>query len=111
MAIKRLRFDGLGESIASMEQYARNENLQSEMEIRAKRKKLVELIKKVASTELTEKQRTAFELYFFENMTMTEIAKMQGKNKSTVSREIKAAERRIRKYLKYFFSSFYYFES
>lgn len=51
--------------------------------------------------ELSEKQRTYFTEYYFEGMTMEEIAIAHGINKSSVSRCVKRSLGRIAKVLKY----------
>lgn len=51
--------------------------------------------------ELTEKQRQYFIMYFIERKTMDCIANEFGVNKSTVSRTISAAKRRLHRVLAY----------
>lgn len=59
----------------------------------------------IMEEELTARQREAVENYYFKNMTVTEIAKQQGVNKSTVSRHLKRARIKIKKCLQYGFYS------
>ena len=51
--------------------------------------------------ELTQRQRELIELYYLENMNMTEIAQRLELSPSTVSRTLKRGRGRLRKYLKY----------
>lgn len=51
--------------------------------------------------ELTDRQRELIELYYLENMNMTEIALRLGISPSTVSRTLKRGRGRLRKYIKY----------
>ena len=51
--------------------------------------------------ELTDRQRELIELYYLENVNMTEIAQRLGLSPSTVSRTLKRGRGRLRKYLKY----------
>lgn len=51
--------------------------------------------------ELTPTQRKYMELYYWNKMTMENIAKKYGVNKATVSRTLKRARTRLSKYLKY----------
>ena len=58
-------------------------------------------IRRVMEAELTERQRQTLAAYYFRQLTIPEIALEQGVNKSTVSRTIRRAEARLRKFLKY----------
>lgn len=58
-------------------------------------------VKQVVREELTERQRQTLTAYYFRQRTVTQIAQEQGVNKSTVSRTLRRAEDKIRKYLKY----------
>ncbi len=58
-------------------------------------------IRRIADRELTRCQRQALDLCFFGGKTVTDAAKMLGKNKSTVSRHLTAARTRIEQALKY----------
>ena len=51
--------------------------------------------------ELTQRQRELIELYYLENMNMSEIACRLGISPSTVSRTLKRGRGRRRKYIKY----------
>lgn len=51
--------------------------------------------------ELTDRQRELINLYYIEQMSMTEIAKTLDLSPSTVSRTLKRGRIRLKKYLKY----------
>lgn len=51
--------------------------------------------------ELSEKQRRYFSQYYFEGLTMQEIADINNVNKSTVSRTVKRARAKLERVLKY----------
>lgn len=58
-------------------------------------------LKKVIERELTEKQREVLIAYYFQNMTMAQIAEARGVNRSTVCRTLHRAENRVRRCLRY----------
>ena len=58
-------------------------------------------IRAVIREELTPLQRQTLTAYYFQGQTIPEIAASRGVQKSTVSRTLKRAEERIRKYLQY----------
>lgn len=58
-------------------------------------------VQNVIDHELTEKQRRAFVGYFIEHKNVVQLAKEYGLNKSTISRTLHRALRRMRAYLKY----------
>ena len=58
-------------------------------------------VQNVIRGELTENQREMLTAYYFEKQTMTEIARNRGVHISTVSRTIRRAEEKLRKFLKY----------
>lgn len=64
---------------------------------------LLTAIRQISERELTDRQRTAFTLCFFEEMTVTQAAELMKLNKSTVSRHLSAAKRRIVNSLRYSF--------
>jgi DNA-directed RNA polymerase specialized sigma24 family protein len=68
-----------------------------------RRRAMLSAIKQVSERELTDKQREVMQLCFFEGRSITEAANVLGKNKSTVSRHLAAAKRRIEQSLKYSF--------
>ena len=58
-------------------------------------------VQQVIQEELTELQRYTLIAYYFQEQTVTQIAKERGVNKSTVSRTLRRAEEKLRRYLKY----------
>ena len=59
------------------------------------------MIREICDRELTPRQREAILLCVFEGLTETEAAKRLGLNKSTVSRHIARAKKRIERSLRY----------
>lgn len=59
------------------------------------------LLGKVVASELTQRQRQCLSLYYYEGLTMPEIALELGINKSSVSRAIGRAKARIERSMKY----------
>lgn len=57
----------------------------------------------IMDEELTDCQREVVEDFYFKNMTVTEIARKRGVNKSTISRHLKRARIKMKKCLKYGF--------
>ncbi len=68
---------------------------------RLPRKLQLERVQRVIREELTEKQRQTLLAYYFEERTIPQIARDQGVHKSTVSRTLKRAEERLRRFLRY----------
>ena len=58
-------------------------------------------VKRVMREELTPLQRETLIAYYFQEQTVTQIASDRGVNKSTVSRTLKRAEEKLRRYLRY----------
>ncbi len=58
-------------------------------------------VKRVISEELTQLQRETLAAYYFQELSITEIARQRGVNKSTVCRTLHRAEKKLRQYLKY----------
>ena len=58
-------------------------------------------VQRVIREELTPLQREALLAYYFQEQTITEIARERGVNKSTVCRTLQRAEQKLRRYLKY----------
>jgi RNA polymerase sigma factor (sigma-70 family) len=56
---------------------------------------------RVLQEELTPLQRQTLEDYYFHHRTIPQIATERGVNKSTVSRTLRRAEDKLRRYLKY----------
>lgn len=58
-------------------------------------------VQRVIREELTELQQQALIAYYFQERTIPQIAADRGVNKSTVSRTLRRAEEKLRRYLKY----------
>ena len=58
-------------------------------------------VQRVIQEELTELQRQTLTDYYFREMTIPQIAEERGVNKSTVSRTLRRAEEKLRRYLRY----------
>ena len=58
-------------------------------------------VRKVIEEELSDRQREVMIAYYFQEMSIPAIAREWGINKSTVSRTLKRAEDKLRRYLKY----------
>ncbi len=58
-------------------------------------------VQRVIREELTPLQQEVLVAVYFENRTVTQIARDRGVNKSTVCRTLHRAEERLRRFLKY----------
>ncbi len=58
-------------------------------------------VQRVIREELTEIQRQTLLSYYFQRMTISQIAAQRGVQKSTVSRTLRRAEDKLRRYLKF----------
>ena len=58
-------------------------------------------IQRVIREELTELQRQTLTAYYFQEQTIPQIASQRGVNKSTVSRTLRRAEEKLRRFLRY----------
>lgn len=65
-------------------------------------KRMKQILMQALSEELTPRQRQCITLYFFDNMNMPEIASLLSLSRSTVSRHIKAAKRKLQNVAKYY---------
>lgn len=68
---------------------------------RLPRETQLERVRNVIREELTEIERETLTAYYFQELNLEQIAKERGVNKSTVSRTLRRAEAKLRKYLKY----------
>jgi len=55
----------------------------------------------VIREELTELQRYTLSAYYFQQQSLTQIARDRGVNKSTVCRTLHRAEEKLRRFLRY----------
>ena len=58
-------------------------------------------VQRVIREELTENQRQILLAYYIQDQTIPQIAESRGVNKSTVSRTLRRAEEKLRRYLRY----------
>ena len=58
-------------------------------------------VQRVIQEELTALQRQTLVAYYFQEQTIPQIAAERGVNKSTVSRTLRRAEEKLRRYLRY----------
>lgn len=58
-------------------------------------------VQQVIREELTPLQRETLVAYYFQEQTILQIAAERGVNKSTVSRTLRRAEEKLRRYLRY----------
>lgn len=68
---------------------------------RLPREVLMARINRVIKEELTPLQRETILAYYIQNQKIPEIARSRGVHKSTVSRTLKRAEGKLRRYLRY----------
>lgn len=64
--------------------------------------KMKQMMKKAILNELTSRQRDCLMMYYFENKNIEQIAKALCVCKSTVSRHIKCAEKKLKNIAKYY---------
>ena len=82
---------------ADMAEYARLMSEDNHVEISRLKRNLACALRE----EVTEVERTAMELYYGQRLTMTEIARRLGVVPSTVSRNLKRGEAKLRRCLRY----------
>ena len=58
-------------------------------------------LQRVIREELTEHQRQTLIAYYFQELSVPEIARNRGVNKTTVWRTLRRAEERLKRYLRY----------
>lgn len=96
--MRNTRFDSRSsEWIGDMTVWAR-ENAEDNAE---QLERLRRSLRRARQQELTPRQRQMLELYYDRQMKMPQIAKKLGVNRSTVSRTIRRAKDKLRRYLRY----------
>ena len=68
---------------------------------RMSREMAMERVRRVIREELTDLQREVLMAYYFQEISIPQIARDRGVHKSTVSRTLHRAEEKLRRYLKY----------
>lgn len=69
---------------------------------RSERERMKKILGRAIRRELTDRQRDCIALHYLEGMKMKDIAKLLNLSKSTVSRHIAAAERKLRRVASYY---------
>ena len=69
---------------------------------RPERERMKRVLNRAIRHELTERQRTCITMYYLEGIKMKDIAVMLGLSKSTVSRHISTATRKLRRIASYY---------
>ena len=69
---------------------------------RPERERMRRILKRAIRYELTDRQRECLTLYYLDNLRMTEIARSLDLSKSTVSRHISAATKKLRNIASYY---------
>ena len=92
------RFDSRSsEWVGDMTVWSRSHSADNSDQLERLRKNL----RRARDRELTARQREMLALYYDRGMKMVQIAKKLGVNRSTVSRTIKRAQDKLRRYLRY----------
>lgn len=68
---------------------------------RLPKKVQLQRVQQVIREELTPLQRETLVAYYFQEQKIAQIASQRGVNKSTVSRTLRRAEEKLRRYLRY----------
>lgn len=68
---------------------------------RLPREMQIKRVQRVIQEELTPLQREVLTAYYFQEMTMQQIADERGVNKSTICRTLHRAEEKLRRFLRY----------
>lgn len=79
----------------------KNTRFEGYMGPRLPREIQLQRVRRVIKEELTDLQREIITAYYFQEMTIPQIAQIRGVNKSTISRTLKRAEQKLQRYLKY----------
>lgn len=79
----------------------RSIRFEGKVSIRLPKKIQQQRLHRVIREELTELQRYTVIAYYFRELTMDQIARERRVNKSTVSRTLKRAEDKLRRFLQY----------
>lgn len=101
MSNNKLQLNEFTESLAGMLEYSKTFERNNEYEY----KKLLKILSKIIIGELTERQRECIVMKYYKNLTVTQIACDLGVGKSTISRHISKAKKRLHKVLKYYLMS------
>lgn len=98
MPLNELSLTNFTESIAGLMEY----NIKLQQTNESEYKKILKILTKAISGELTDRQRECLTMKYYQKLTVTEIAGKIGVGKSTVSRHIKKAKLRLERVLNYY---------
>lgn len=101
MSNRKLPLNEFTESLAGMIEYNQKVQMTNEKEY----KRLLNILSKVVAGELTSRQRECVVMRYYKNLTVTQIAGELGVGKSTISRHISKAKKRLYKILNYYMIS------
>lgn len=96
---QRVTFGSFQDQLLSLRMYEE----QNAQDNREKLNRIGRLIQPAMESELNEKQRDIMMKYYFNGMTMQEISDVYGINRSTVSRYLTRARRKLERVLRYTF--------
>lgn len=97
---KKISLNDFTDKIAGMNEY----NSRFEGDNTQNRKKMLQMIEKVANGELTSRQKECLFMYYAKDMKMCEISDVLGICISCVSRHIKKAKQKIQKTMAYYYA-------
>ncbi len=80
---------------------ARNIPCEGSASLRLPKKVQLERVSRVIQAELTQLQQQTLIAYYFQGQNIPTIARQRGVSKSTVSRTLRRAEEKLRRFLRY----------
>ena len=98
MPKQKVNLNNFTESLAGLLKYEKSMQATNEIEYR----KLLKVMSKVISGELTLRQKECLTLRYYSNLTICQIASELSINKSTASRHISRAKFKIKRLLEYY---------
>ena len=98
MPRQKVTLNKFTESLAGFLKY--EENIQSTNEV--EHRKLLKIMSKIISSELTDKQKECLVMYYYENLNICQIAHELNIDKSTASRHVSRAKFKIKRLLSYY---------
>ena len=94
---RKIVYNEITDMKASFEQYNYLNSVDNATNIKIQ----CEVLQKIIKEQLTNKQQQTLELYYQYNLTIPQISKKTGKNKSTISRSLNSARNKIKNYMQY----------
>ena len=101
MPKQKLFLGDFAEALAGVAKYEESVSGTNELEYR----KILKILPKIIDGELSERQKKCLTMRYCENLSVTEIAEKLNIDKSTVSRHISRAKAKLKRILRYYFSS------